>query len=262
MRIKNTHITIINHKKIYKMKKALGIKVAELLNDKSVGCLPIAPLIEQVIFPRVLGIPGTSAGCRYYITDRYMRLIADYADDILYLDHYRGIVCLKLALQRFARSSAFPAAPIDYDDLPQQYKSLSAMYDEVEVLTEDCWYFFRKQVEKCLDLPETQSYAQSLLLKLVENISITGRTLPYVYLDNEDYRVNAKEVRDWAYDLLWSHCGWEVIYERFANPKLYKRVPDLWSLDWHKINKKDLAKRLNVKGLFKEKKLKRLLGII
>ena len=241
------------------MKKEISIAVAELVKDQSVNNMPVGLLVDQVIFPRVMGIPGVEAGCRYRITDCYMRLIADYAEDILHQDYYRGIACLKLALQRFARSSAYPTAPINYDDLPNQYKQFSAKYDEPGTLTEDCWYFFRKQVEQCLKLPETKDYAQKLLLGLVSNISIFGEPEFDVYIDSTDYRVDGKKTRDWAYDTLYDQCGWQVIYNYFATPGKCNKVPDLWAMDWHNIDKKDLAKRLGVKGLFKEKKLRKML---
>ena len=241
--------------------KSINSAVADLLQDQKVMNMPLAKLIDEAILPRVMGLPGTDAGCRYRITDRYMKFIADYADDILYMDHYRGVVCLKLALQRFARSSAYPTAPIDYKDLPENYKRFSAMHDEVGTLSEECWYFFRKQIGRCLHLEETKDYAQKLMLGLVANISIDGQLGLDVYLGNLKYHVDAKQTRDWAYDQLYHHCGWQVIYDYFAKPNMYNKVPDLWALDWHNIDKKDLAKRLGVKGLFKERKLKKMLGL-
>lgn len=64
-------------------KKNINDFVAELLNDQSVLKMPIAQLVDEAILPRVMGLPGCDGGCRYRITDRYMKLIADYADDIL-----------------------------------------------------------------------------------------------------------------------------------------------------------------------------------
>lgn len=242
-------------------KKNINDFVAELLNDQSVLKMPIAQLVDEAILPRVMGLPGCDGGCRYRITDRYMKLIADYADDILYRDYHRGVVCLKLALQRFARSSAYRTVPIDYDDLPDCYKPLSAKYDEVGTLSEECWYFFHQQIERCLHIEETKQYAQKLMLELIANISIDGRLEYDVYLGSTNYSVDAKKTRAWVYDQLYHHCGWEVIYDYFAKPNMYDKIPDLWAQDWHNIDQKDLAKRLGIKGLFKNRKLKKMLGI-
>lgn len=243
------------------MEKKVHAVVADMLNDESVMNLPMATLVDMVILPRIMGLPGFDGGCRYRITDRYMQLITEHAQDIINGDYNRGVVCLKLALQRFARSTVYPNVPIDYDDLPSAYKHLSAKYDEVGTPSKECWRFMRDQIELCLSLPQTEDIAKSLLLQLVANLQPVGRCDYDVYLSNCDFDVDAKQARDWAYDILYHTYGWKVIYDYFATPELYHKVPDLWLQDWHNIDKKDLIRRLEIKGLFKERKLKKMLGI-
>ena len=55
--------------------------VAEMLNDQSVITMSMPKLMDKAVFHRIMGVPGVDGGCRYRITDRYLKLITEYSDE-------------------------------------------------------------------------------------------------------------------------------------------------------------------------------------
>ena len=242
------------------MNKEVFSAVAEILEDESVKKLTTTQLFDQVILRRIIGLPGHAYGCRYRICYDFMKLVAEYGDELVKMDYHRGVVCLELALQRVACSTLFPGTPpYDYQEIPKEYSFLRARRMEYGTPNVYCWKFLKNQIERCLKLPETKEHAEKIMLGLISNISPEGNG---IFLDDGSFDVDPKEARDWAYDTLYHVCGWQVIYDYFATPERYKKVPDLWLLNWGNINKKDLAKRLGIKFLFKVPRLKKKLGIV
>lgn len=235
--------------------------VAVALNDQKVLNMSMTEMLDRALFHRIMGVPGVNPGCRYRITDKYMELITEYAESILTFNRKRGITALKFALQRIANSTLYPLRPIEYNDVPQEYLYLATCKGENGTPSQACYNFLFKHINLCLSLDETKENAQKLLVKLIANIHPNGEPAYDVYLNDDKVDVNGKQLRTWAYNTLCFNCGYDFIYKSFATPELYRSVPEFWQQSWLTIDKKDLAKRLKVKGLFKTRKLKKMLNI-
>lgn len=236
-------------------------EAAIALNDPKVLNMSMSEMIDHALFHRIMGVPGVNAGCRYRITDKYMELVTEYAESILTFNRKRGITALKFALQRIANSTLYPLRPIEYNDVPQEYLHLATCKGENGIPSQACYNFLFKHINLCLSLEETKENAQKLLINLIANIQPNGEPAYDVYLSDGKTNVNGKQLRDWAYNTLRFDCGHDFIYSSFATPKLYRCVPEFWQQSWLTLDKKDLAKRLKVKGLFKTRKLKKMLNI-
>lgn len=239
-------------------------KVEFLQRVSSLSSLPfeelktkdLQTLADTVILPIILR-PGGLDIRGWRIPDVYMTLMADFGKEIRDENWFIGDILLELALQRLS-CGAVVHELTSFDVLPDHYKFYSAKRDQQGLMSDACWSFLTKQINTCLsgDI-KTKEHAEKIVLGLLTHIDDSGKPIGSFMLDNSGFHVSGEEVIAWAKEIAFNKLPFKAIYEALATPENWERFSWWFGSNWKQIDQKDFFTRIQVKGFFAKRKIKK-----
>ena len=194
-------------------------------------------VVDEVILPKMAGPKET----RWCINDMFMNLIADYADEISWNDKAIASALFEIALQRLSCGAVLHESTPWLDALPQQYWDYSSKWDEAHIMTQGCYNFIMKGMERCLKESATRDHALKILFGLIKHITPNG-IVSFGYYAIGDFKDKAVELYVHARWLAEEYATFDELYANYAQPGQWQKhqswfADNIQRLDWNKFFK-------------------------
>lgn len=230
-------------------------RIAKLSGIDVTGMAP-AEIVNNVVLPKIVMPTGQDIrGWR--IGDSFMELMADFAPDFYRENAYTAVILLEIAMQRLSCGAVLHDPTPVREALPVGYKQYSAARDQPGLMSTACWNFLRKQAVFCLSLPQTKNHMSKIIFGLHDHLDAEGNELYGFILGGIGSSISGKEVFAFAAETIKNNMSFQEQYEHFAVPGRFRSNKEFFRSNWDKFDIGDLAKRLEITGLFKKLKVKK-----
>jgi len=192
-----------------------------------------------------------------HISDDFMLLMAKHGKEICSCGYS---FLYEIALQRISCGACLHKRIGERENLDLEFHEYSTAFDDPYPLTQACYLFLLYQTRNMMNLSKNDSiikkHASLILFGLIENLSPDGIEL---FGNTICKNVWPKLVYTTAYKLITENIATETIVCRFATPQGIKKYRQFFAKEWDNLDKQYVAKKLGIKGLFKERKLRKLI---
>ena len=221
-------------------------------NDKPRKC-SLPDVVNEFVLPKILKpYQKRENQC---ISDAFMKLMANYGH-YLYKNGYDYL--LELAMQRISRGAVIHKRIPEKECLPIKVQDYAAIYDRPTPMSSECFMFLLAQASFIMNKTndELKKHMTLILFGILNNLTEDGKELYANTLDKEVWPPSLYMV---AWNTIRETLPFSEIVDELATPKGIVKYNLFFRAKWDDLDKKSLIKKLNITGLLKKHKLKKMI---